>query len=168
MDQPGAVYEDVDKDRRDLSVRKHKSTTEAQYSSDGYLAPITNRRAASSPGLSEGSTSQPNTNPEKAVKPKEASKTSLLKREMQEKFKQKTKNINSDKEENSMLSSDDRIGSKGKDVVKCDNVKTKDYQDAKEVKGVMKMAQMFESKGSDSDTSRQNSPRNVNRTSSDA
>lgn len=47
----GSVYEDVDKAAND---RKHTSDTHAQYTSDGYLAPITTRTRTSSNPSAEG------------------------------------------------------------------------------------------------------------------
>ena len=147
----GSLYEDVDKNLRAESVRKHKS---APMDSNEYLEPVTSRsRTSSSPDESTDSNVQ-------SKKPK--SVASLFKRELKEKAEKKKYNGSKDVDSSNCSKEVNKAVDDSSKMVKSDNVDTKDYQKVDEVKGVLKMARLFESKdNSDSDTSRQSSPRDL-------
>lgn len=149
-DSYGSIYEDVDTNApREDNLRKHKSATEEKIDQGEYLEPIENRgRTASYPdNVVHKNTGYVNS-------PRTDAKSN------------KTENRTKVPEyENNPRKSEE---SKDKNIIKSDNVKAKNCEKAAEVKGVLRMKEMFEKKdSSDSESSRQNSPRNNDVTGND-
>ncbi|XP_060556522.1 uncharacterized protein LOC132717134 [Ruditapes philippinarum] len=144
----GSIYEDVDKNLRAESVRKHRSDMSVPVESNEYLEPVTSRtRAISSP--IETKEPQESKNDQSKT---QHSASSLFKRELKERAQQKKK------DKSKPVEGEEKDFSK---MVKSDNVDAKDYQKVDKVKGVLNMAKLFDNKDSDSDTSRQSSPRDL-------
>lgn len=162
MYQPGSIYEDVDKDSR-----RTKSAAGVPQDSNEYLEPITSKTRAIS-GVTTADVKDRKNKPETL-----GSKDNQLRKELIEKTRLKgrtdvlqTPEIRNNDNLTKTSESNKQHRNRENEAVKSDNVNTKDYQRADDVKGVLKMAKMFESKDSDSDSSMQNSPRQINITKS--
>lgn len=141
-DSYGSIYEDVDAENtKSASVKKHKSATDYQVEPSEYLEPIESRtRTISSPGML-GTSSPGYVNIPK------------VKQILEDKASGDTDAKKSGKQAAELTET--------QGVVKSDNVKAKDYEKGLDIKGVRKMKEMFEQRESDSDSSRQSSPRQV-------
>lgn len=162
MCQSGSIYEDMDKD-----CRRTKSVADVPQDSNEYLEPITSKTSTIS-GIIKADAKDKKNKPETLH-----SKDSQLRKELIEKTRLKGRtNVlqtpgirNNDKLVNTSASNKQN-SNRDSEAVKSDNVNTNNNQRADDVKGVLKMAKMFESKDSDSDSSMQNSPRQINVTKS--
>lgn len=169
QDSYGSLYEDVDdKNQDNVNARKHKSAHEVSFDSGEYLEPIQNRtRTISSPGSldvkkSHGYVNSPKTSPKVTQELETPSKDKLnaelkLKGANLRKVESSSKDTSPEKAKSTLNTNKTASG-----IVKSDNVKAKDYEKSTDLKGVLKMKEMFEQKeSSDSESSRQSSPRGV-------
>ena len=159
------VYEDVERKQKETSVRKHKSEADISYNLSGYEIPITTTTrpvsspktaASSTPDISEKKMAEPNKRvplkPQNIIKPNDV--VVDLKSELQLKLTNKRVQ-NTDKPTRPVIKpvgTTSPVGttpnSKHSDVIKSDNVSTKDYEKVSDKKSVLKMAKVFEQKNS--------------------
>jgi len=146
--QYGSIYEDVDTkcDKKETIKKDYKVVAKSIEPSE-YLEPVESKMRTVSPGDYVNTPRDKNVEVGQRVLPD---------------TKSQSKQISPSKHIDKKLKSNENIA-KCNSVVKSDNINLKEYGQAGEVKGVLKMKAMFEkTESSDSDSSRQNSPRSGN------
>ncbi|KAH3739679.1 hypothetical protein DPMN_046336 [Dreissena polymorpha] len=196
VDEPGAVYEDVDADNQ---LEKDEDKRYMRQDSQGYLAPVSrhsdvssdtkhmyvNRLSDSNLMGSNGGTSKANgidfnelqskllagkkdsnnANPADSVIKDKAQKSHKLYAKGNEVITENENKVSKSKEapnvKRDVKDTDNKSPPSGRpSVVKSNNTAAKDYEHLGNVKaGVLNMKLLFENKESDSDSSRQSSPR---------